>query len=68
MVNENASGDTIQDFVGIGKVSGGKVTQSLNNVNKNEKQDLAEIVRLIDSLSHLAKSFPTNKGRRQKAI
>ncbi len=58
MVNKNSSGDTIQDFVGIGKVSGGTVTQNLNNINKNEKQDLAEIIRLIDSLSNLAKSFP----------
>ena len=58
MTNENSSGDTIQDFVGIGKVSGGTVTQNFNNISKNEKQDLAEIIRLSDSLSDLAKSFP----------
>ena len=58
MANENSSGDTIQNFVGISKVSGGTVTQNLNNINKNEKQDLGEIIRLIDSLSNLAKSFP----------
>ena len=58
MANENSSGDTIQDFVGIGKVSGGTITQNFNNISKNEKQDLDEIVRLIDSLSNLAKSFP----------
>ena len=58
MTNENSSGRPIQDFVGIGQISGGTVTQNFNNVSKNEKQDLAEIIRLIDSLSDLAKSFP----------
>lgn len=62
MANENSSGYTIQNFVGVGKAVNSEVQiqNSTGNFNQIEKQDLTEAAKEIQSLlEQLSQSYPS---------